>query len=76
MVRNAIVHHNANVKLLGVKGSSGFRFLGFSHNLTSDTEDVDACKNLNLACSIPSVDEVRDVILSSYQEQKARYIRL
>ena len=33
MVRNGVVCHNANVKLLGVKGSSSYKFLGFSHNI-------------------------------------------
>lgn len=33
MVRNAVCHHNANVKLFGVKGSEKYKFLGFSHNI-------------------------------------------
>src|SRR3990167_3410963 len=43
MVRNGIVCHRANVKLLGVKGSAAYSFLGFSHNLLHDTEDFHAC---------------------------------
>src|SRR3989344_3325732 len=30
MLRNAICYHNANVKLIGVKGSEKYKFLGFS----------------------------------------------
>ena len=46
MVRNAICHHNANVKLIGVKGSEAYKFLGFSHNLDTPNEDFDALKNM------------------------------
>lgn len=77
MVRNAVVHHNANVKLLGVKGSSSYKFLGFSHNLTDDGEDVRACENLGLRSYLPqSNDEVRQTILDTYQDGKSAYIRL
>src|SRR3990167_11231260 len=48
MVRNGIVHHNANVKLIGVRGSEKYKFLGFSHNMTDDEEDVRTCNNLEL----------------------------
>lgn len=76
-VRNCVVHHGANVKLLGVTGSSGYKFLGFSHNTSSDTEDVDVCKNLGLESHVPkSNDEVRKVILETYQKSKPAYIRL
>ncbi len=33
MVRNGIVCHKANVKLIGVRGSEKYKFLGFSHNI-------------------------------------------
>ena len=35
MLRNAVCLHNANVKIIGVKGSEKYKFLGFSHNLVS-----------------------------------------
>ena len=77
MVRNGIVHHHANVKLLGVKGSSGYHFLGFSHNMTDNQEDIRTCANLKLDCFIPqSNEEVRQVILNTYQSEKAAYVRL
>src|SRR3990167_5792419 len=47
MVRNGIVHHKANVKLIGVKGSEAYKFLGFSHNMNDDDEDKRTCENLN-----------------------------
>ena len=77
MVRNGIVHHDANVKLLGVKGASSYAFLGFSHNMNNETEDVDACSNLGLDSFVPaSNEEVRKVILETYQSDKPCYIRL
>lgn len=76
MVRNGIVHHNANVKLLGVKGSTGYKFLGFSHNMTDDDEDKRTCDNLKLDCYRPALDDVRDTILGTYYNNKAAYIRL
>src|SRR5574343_362529 len=48
MVRNAIVCHDAPVILLGVKGSSSYKFLGFSHNLLHEREDFDFCENIGL----------------------------
>lgn len=77
MVRNAICLHNANVKIIGVKGSTSYRFLGFSHNLVHEEEDINICKNLGLKYYIPqSLSEVKDVIIKSYNDQKAAYIRL
>ena len=37
-IRNDICHSNANVKLLGVKGSEAYKFLGMSHNLFEGEE--------------------------------------
>ena len=77
MVRNGIVCHNANVKLLGVKGSSAYKFLGFSHNLLNDKEDVQVCKNMGLKSHIPkTTKEVRDIIIKTYNNEKHCYIRL
>ena len=77
MVRNGVVNHHANVKLLGVKGSKSYAFLGFSHNLTTEDEDVKTCDVLGLDSYVPtSNEEVRKVILDTYQSEKAAYIRL
>ena len=76
MVRNGIVHHKANVKLLGVKGSTGYKFLGFSHNMTGELEDKLTCDVLRLPCFIPTTDEVRQTIISTYEQKEAAYIRL
>src|SRR3990167_2836044 len=65
MVRNAICMHNANVKLLGVKGSEAYKFLGFSHNLLHDREDKKVLSNLpNLKIHIPkSLQGVRETVI-------------
>lgn len=77
MVRNAIVQHNANVKLIGVKGSEKYKFLGFSHNLLREEEDINVCKNIGLKYYVPeSLDEVRDLIIKLHNNKEAAYIRL
>lgn len=77
MVRNGIVKHGANVKLIGVKGSSSYKFLGFSHNILHDEEDFNACDNIGLKWYNPkSNEEVRDIVLKSYSDNSATYIRL
>lgn len=76
MVRNGIVKHNANVKLIGVKGSEKYAFLGFSHNLLHDKEDTNFCENVGLAWHAPSLEEVRDVIVNTYNSTSPAYIRL
>lgn len=75
-VRNGIYFHKANVKLLGVKGSTGYKFLGFSHNMKDNFEDV-AILHSYMQCFVPeSNDEVRKVIKESYAKCIAAYIRL
>src|SRR3990167_8854520 len=75
MIRNGIVHHKANVKLLGIKGSEGYKMLGFSHNLTDDDEDKRVCKNLGIDGAWPiSPNHTRQIILETYQKEKAYYI--
>lgn len=77
MVRNGIVCHKANVKLLGVKGSTSYKFLGFSHNLLHENEDTDICKTIGLRCLKPeSAKEVRDVIEKTYIDNLSAYIAL
>lgn len=78
MVRNAVCLHNANVKIIGVKGSEKYKFLGFSHNLISDNEDIEVLKNLpNLkSFVINKPEEVRGVILKTYNTNLPCYIRL
>ena len=77
MVRNGIVCHKANVKLLGVKGSDAYRFLGFSHNLLHDKEDLNFCKNIGLKYYVPkTAKQVRDIIIKTYNSKEPCYIPL
>ena len=76
-VRNAIVCHNAPVTILGVKGSTSYKFLGFSHNMLHEKEDFNFCDNIGLKWHYPqSNEEVRQAVLDSVNSKKAAYIRL
>jgi transketolase C-terminal domain/subunit len=75
-VRNGVSLHGANVKLIGVKGSEKYRFLGFSHNMVFEDEDV---YHLNpyINCFTPSDnEEVRKTLLKTHILLKPAYIRL
>ena len=77
-VRNAVCLHKANVKIIGVKGSEKYKFLGFSHNLITEEEEVDALKHLpDFKTYLPeSSEDVKKVILESYKSKDPAYIRL
>ncbi|MFH1462554.1 MAG: hypothetical protein ABIG08_02610 [bacterium] len=78
MVRNAICLHNANVKIIGVKGSEKYKFLGFSHNLIAEKEEIKALEQLpNLKSFIvENPEEIRKVILETYKMSSPCYIRI
>ena len=77
-IRNAICMHNANVKIIGVKGSEKYSFLGFSHNLLWETEEIEWLKKLpGMKCYLPKNNkETRNVILETYKMNSPCYIRL
>ena len=78
MVRNAVCMHNANVKIIGVKGSEKYKFLGFSHNLIVENEDIKALENFPNIKSFIVTDpkEVRKIILETYKINSPFYIRI
>lgn len=77
MLRNAVCLHNANVKVMGIKGSKGYKFLGFSHNLISKKEEIDSLKNLPIDTFIAEKPEqVRKIILDTYKKEGPAYIRI
>jgi transketolase len=77
VVRNAVGLHNADVKILGVKGSKGYKFLGFSHNLVRKNEEIDFLKKIpNFECFTPSKKKVEETIEETYKNNKPTYIRL
>lgn len=78
MVRNAVCLHNANVKIIGVKGSEKYKFLGFSHNLIDENEDIKMLERLPNIKTFVITDplEVRKTILETYENYSPCYIRI
>jgi len=78
MVRNAVCLHNANVKIIGVKGSEKYKFLGFSHNLITENEEIEVLKHLpNIKTFIAnSPEEAKEIVLKSYEINGPVYIRI
>jgi len=77
-VRNAVCLHNANVKIIGIKGSEGYKFLGFSHNLIVENEEIKDLEHLpNFKSFIAKTpEEVKGVILETYKMNSPCYIRI
>lgn len=77
MVRNAICMHNANVKILGVKGTQ-YSFYGFSHNFLRENEDIETLEKLpNMTTYVTETpEEVRKVITDTYAKSGPTYIRI
>ena len=77
-VRNAVCLHNANVKIIGVKGSEKYKLLGFSHNLIAEKEEIKVLEHLpNLKSFIGETpEEVKKIILEKYRMNSPCYIRL
>lgn len=74
-VRNDIVKHNANVKLIGVRGSKHYAFLGFSHNI-EDEREKDLLRALEIDWVWSKKEEVEGVLLKGYESKQPQYIRL
>lgn len=77
-VRNDICFNNANVKLIGVKGSVHYKFLGFSHNLMGKESEADLLRNLpNIQLRFPKTEkEVEGAVRYAYVQDSPIYIRL
>ena len=76
-LRNDICYPGLDVKLISVKGSEAYKFLGMSHNLYG-TEEIDILKNLkNLDYYFPETEEeTTKLIMDTYQKTNPTYIRL
>jgi transketolase len=78
MLRNAVCLHKANVKIIGVKGSEKYKFLGFSHNLIAENEEIKVLEHLpgfeSFIAKNPK--EVRPIILGTYKTNAPCYIRI
>ncbi len=77
-IRNAICCHNAPVTILGVEGSSKYSFLGFSHNLLRENEEIEFLDRLpGMTTFTPKSDEeTKDALRVSYASKRPAYIRL
>jgi transketolase len=77
-LRNDVCYGDANVKMIGARGSVHYRFQGMSHNLLGDENEEDLLKNLpNIKRFYPKdTDEVRKIILDTYKTPGPVYIRL
>jgi transketolase len=77
-IRNAICMHRAPVKIIGVKGSEKYKFLGFSHNLLRDNEEIAWLKKLpGMKTYLPkNNEEVKKAVLKAYKLKNPSYIRL
>ena len=77
-LRNAVCLHGANVKIIGVKGSEKYKFLGFSHNLIAENEEIKVLEHLpNFKSFIADTPEkVKKVILETYKTNLPCYIRI
>lgn len=75
-IRNDVCYQNLNVKLIGFAGQS-YNFLGYSH-LPQNEEDIKILKVLpNIKIYTPNIpEEVKKVILKTYEEKNPAYIRL
>lgn len=76
-VRNDICFSNKNVKLISVKGSAAYAFLGVSHNLFPGEEEAILSTLPNLTKHFPTTEEeCKQIILNEYERQGPSYIRL
>lgn len=77
MVRNGIVFHNANVKLIGVSGAGRYGFLGRSHNDAFDGEHIKTAETLGLRVRQPiEARDVSNVVLEENADPTPVYIPL
>jgi transketolase len=76
-VRNDICYGNVNVKLLGVKGSEAYRFLGMSHNMALGEEQKLTCDLPNLSTYFNlEKDSGREVIINEYNRVGPAYFSI
>lgn len=77
-LRNDVCYNDADVKLIGARGSVHYRFQGMSHNLLGKENEEDLLKNLpNIERFYPKdTEEIREIILNTYKNNKPTYIRL
>lgn len=76
-VRNDICFANKNVKLISVKGSEAYKFLGMSHNLFPGEEEAILSTLPNITKHFPTTDEeCKQIIKDEYNRIGPSYISL
>lgn len=76
-VRNAVVFHKANVKLVGVSGAGRYGFLGRSHNDAYKGEHIKTAETLRLRVRLPkTAEQVEDIVRKENRCKTAAYISL
>ena len=76
-VRNDLCYQNANVKLFGVAGSTGYKFLGFSHNIEENEDEMMLGHLPNMKTHYPKTEEeTRKVMLEEYEREGPSYTRI
>ena len=78
MIRNAVCMHKAPVCIAGVKGSEKYKFLGFSHNVLRENEEIDFLEKLpGMKCYLPkSEEETKEAVREIFSNENPSYIRL
>lgn len=75
-LRNDVMYHNANVKVVGVQGKESYKFLGFSHNVT-EREEQGLIDSLGIQAFYPqNPSHVANIVQDMYDHQGPEYLRL
>lgn len=76
-LRNDICYQNANVKIIGVKGSVHYKFLGTSHNIVEDEDKKILSVLPNIKLHFPKTKEMTEIIVKrTYKHNGPDYIRV
>lgn len=75
-LRNDVMYHNANVKVVGVQGKQNYKFLGFSHNV-KESEEFGIIDSLGIQALYPQNDnEASMYVKEMYASTSPQYLRL
>lgn len=75
-LRNDVMYHQANVKIVGVQGKQNYKFLGFSHNVT-ESEEQGLIDSLGVEAFFPENDNGASMCVKRmYESTTPQYLRL
>lgn len=76
-LRNDVCYNDANVKVIGVRGSVHYKFLGFSHNIAEDEDKTILSVLPNLSQYYPQDDQqVAAAMSAMYGSAHPGYMRI